>query len=749
MYLKSLELSGFKSFAKKTSLSFGSPITSIVGPNGSGKSNVAEGFRFVLGEQSIKSLRGKRGEDLIFNGSRTMGRMSRASVKITLDNRKRLLNIDFDEVTLERVVHRDNNNEYLINGSQVRLKDIVELLAQAHMGPTGHHIISQGEADRILNANLKERRLMIEDALGLKVYQYKRAESERKLERTRENIAQVESLRRELAPHLKFLKKQVEKVEKARELRNELTALYAEYLIREERYLGAEREALTQEEKEPKKRLAELEHLLTKAKTTLEGSKRRDDKSSRVLAFEQILRGLRTKKDELVRETGRIEGELAGEERRLKKLREESEREETRSVPLTDVREFTSALGKELSRAEVAGDTSAFREIVRQVKSLVATFVKRFESARDERSLGEVKAQIETLQAERTQLDSRLKELEKEEKENRAAYENLRIELEKEKDESRDAEREIFRIMAESNDIRATLNLLKSREDTLKLEEEEYKREYKEATVLVGAEVLRQAKEISSDEVAEERSVQHDRRRQLEKQKIRLEEMGSGTSEEMLKEYQDASDRDSFLEREVGDLIASAGSLQTLIKELTEKLDFEFKEGVRRINTQFEEFFKLMFGGGVASLTVVRPEKRKQNAEEDLLAEGDMPAEEVETEEGIEIRVSLPHKKIRGLEVLSGGERALTSIALLFAISQVNPPPFIILDETDAALDEANSRKYGNMIETLSKYSQLVLITHNRETMSRAGVLYGVTMGNDGVSKLLSIQFEEAVKVAK
>ena len=99
--------------------------------------------------------------------------------------------------------------------------------------------------------------------------------------------------------------------------------------------------------------------------------------------------------------------------------------------------------------------------------------------------------------------------------------------------------------------------------------------------------------------------------------------------------------------------------------------------------------------------------------------------------------------------MLSGGERALTSIALLFAMSQVKPPPFIILDETDAALDEANSRKYGDMVENLSKHSQLILITHNRETMSRAGVIYGVTMDRSGVSKLLSIQFEEAVAVAK
>jgi chromosome segregation protein len=120
-----------------------------------------------------------------------------------------------------------------------------------------------------------------------------------------------------------------------------------------------------------------------------------------------------------------------------------------------------------------------------------------------------------------------------------------------------------------------------------------------------------------------------------------------------------------------------------------------------------------------------------------------------EVEEGIDIAITLPHKRIKGLHMLSGGERALTSIALIFAMSQVNPPPFLILDETDAALDEANSKRYGDMIETLAKHSQLIVITHNRETMSRAGILYGVTMGNDGVSKLLSVKFEDALAVAK
>jgi len=156
-----------------------------------------------------------------------------------------------------------------------------------------------------------------------------------------------------------------------------------------------------------------------------------------------------------------------------------------------------------------------------------------------------------------------------------------------------------------------------------------------------------------------------------------------------------------------------------------------------------------MFGGGTAGLSVIREKRRKKRLDTELPLDDEEIIEEEEGEEGIEINVNLPRKKVKSLMMLSGGERALTSIALLFAISQVNPPPFIILDETDAALDEANSRKYGDMIANLSQYSQLILITHNRETMSRAGVLYGVTMGADGASKLLSIQFEEAVAVAK
>lgn len=148
-----------------------------------------------------------------------------------------------------------------------------------------------------------------------------------------------------------------------------------------------------------------------------------------------------------------------------------------------------------------------------------------------------------------------------------------------------------------------------------------------------------------------------------------------------------------------------------------------------------------MFGGGGGSAQVVRVPVRGGEDEE-----GEGATEGVRT--GVELSVSLPKKRVHSLMMLSGGERTLTSIAFIFAMSQINPPPFLILDETDAALDEANSRRYGDMISHLSEKSQLVLITHNRETMARAGMLYGVTMAGDGVSRTISVKLEDAQQSA-
>ena len=769
MYLKSLELSGFKSFAKKTSLDFSAPISGIVGPNGSGKSNIAEAFRFVLGEQSIKSLRGKRAEDLIWNGSHDVSRSNRASAKVIFDNTRRGMNIDFDEVSIERVVHRDSSSEYFINGSQVRLKDIIELLASARIGSSGHHIISQGEADKILNANIRDRREMVEDALGLKIYQYKKQESQRKLEKTEENIESVRSLRREIAPHLKFLKKQVEKLEQANEMRECLKELYRNYFKREELYLKTERNRLEDEKRIPEKRRRELENELAKAKQILAGSSAKDIKSEELINIEGKLKGARFQKDSLTRDIGRIEGEINSLEKILKRQNELARQAQDRKIELREIEGVVSDIDGEIETALRNDDISQVKNILRSIKDTLFGFISKHRSADNSSDNAETERELDILKQERVKIEELLKQSEEAEEKILGEYSALREEIDKEKDSSRDAEKAMFKIMAEQNEVSGKLRELEYREDKLKHSEESFKMELKEAGVLAGVAALHydsskildeNGVEISVEDILKEnRTIQDERRRVIEKIKIRLEDAGVGSGEEVLKEYREAGERDVFLTRELEDLDKSAMSLKGIIKELEGFITNEFKEGVNKINTQFQEFFSSMFGaGGHASLLVIREKKKKKNSDVDVstllggsLGEGgDLPDEiEEEGEEGVDIDVSLPRKKIKGLTMLSGGERALTSIALLFAISQVNPPPFIILDETDAALDEANSKKYGDMIENLSKYSQLILITHNRETMSRAGIIYGVTMGADGISKLLSIKFEEAVKVAK
>ena len=757
MRLKRLEIFGYKSFGKKAILEFNSQITSVVGPNGSGKSNIAEAIRFVLGEQSMKSMRGKRGEDMIFNGSQSAGRANRANVTIVFDNTKREFSLDFDEVAIAREVYRDGTNQYSINGSQVRLKDVFELLAAVHIGASGHHIISQGEADRILNANPKERREMLEDALGLKIYQYKRAESERRLEKTEENMKEAEALRREIAPHLRFLKKQVEKINEGKELRERLIGLYREYLKREEIYVEHRKNDIGGRRHAPAGELADLTIKIEHARETLAGENAADDKSRRLLDVEAKLRGVRARHDECSRTMGRIEGMIEFEEKQLRKKQEALEHKEDIPIRLGDVEGLESSLTQELDIAQHSQDISVLHGVLGRVRALMRDFINHHKAEAGEMSLtDEDYRELTELKAEKQKSDEALRALNDEAAQMERDYQAVKSEIDQEKEQSRDTERALFEMMNRRGELQSILDRIRSEEENLNRESRRLEEELGEAGILLGRAVLDYSSvALAVEEVLNEpRETQETRRREIERGKIRLEDIGAQGGEEAEKEYTETIERDAYLEKEISDLVTTQQSLYSLIAELNEKLDTEFKVGVKKINKQFSDFFTLMFGGGVAELFVVKIEKRKKRDTDIDLSDvpGEATGDETEDEddeEGVDIAVSLPHKKIKGLVMLSGGERALTSIALLFAISQVNPPPFMVLDETDAALDEANSRKYGDMIENLAKLSQLMVITHNRETMSRAGTLYGITMGSDAVSKVLSISFEDAQAVAK
>ncbi|MFH1711965.1 MAG: AAA family ATPase, partial [Patescibacteria group bacterium] len=235
MHLTRLEVQGFKTFAKKTVIDFlipqkdRNPLTVIVGPNGSGKSNTADAIRWCLGEQSMRQLRGKKSEDLIFSGSKNKSRSGFAEVTMTFNNEDHAMKIDYAEVTITRRFFRDGDSIYLLNGKNARLQDIQLLLAEAGIGQRSYTVIGQGMVDHVLTSSPEERKIFFDDATGVRGLQIKRHQSMLKLKKASENLVEVEMLLAEIEPRLRSLKRQVRKLEKREVIERELHEIQVGY----------------------------------------------------------------------------------------------------------------------------------------------------------------------------------------------------------------------------------------------------------------------------------------------------------------------------------------------------------------------------------------------------------------------------------------------------------------------------------------------------------------------------------------
>ncbi|MGA0857815.1 MAG: chromosome segregation SMC family protein, partial [Candidatus Nanopelagicales bacterium] len=244
MYLKSLTLKGFKSFASTTTLEFEPGITCVVGPNGSGKSNVVDALSWVMGEQGAKTLRGGKMEDVIFSGTTDRGALGRAEVILTIDNTDGALPIEYQEVTISRIMFRSGGSEYAINGEPCRLLDIQELLSDSGIGREMHVVVGQGQLDSILRATPQERRGFIEEAAGVLKHRKRKEKTLRKLEAMQGNLVRLTDLTNELRRQLTPLGKQAEVARRAdviqREVRDAKSRLYADDLLALKEKLEAE-----------------------------------------------------------------------------------------------------------------------------------------------------------------------------------------------------------------------------------------------------------------------------------------------------------------------------------------------------------------------------------------------------------------------------------------------------------------------------------------------------------------------------
>lgn len=723
--LKRLELTGFKSFAGKTVLEFPEGITAIVGPNGSGKSNVVDAIRWLLGERDAKSLRGGKVEDLIFAGTPKRGRVGQASASLHFSNASGFFPIEYGEVTVGREVNRDGVSKYYLNGSEVLLRDLVDFFARVRLGARGLVVVTQGNSDLFLQASPQGRREMLEEVLGLREYQLKKADAERKLKSSTQNLEKVRALIEEILPHLRGLRRQTNRWEKRGEYERELKAL-------EDQYYGREWQELARSRKEIASRISQHEHgrgalveALSSAQTELGEVEAKQPES------QSELQKIKTETTRLLESQNRVQKELGRLEAQVEM--------ESRAKPSKDGPAHHELLGLlRRVKTELSGrmnaDPEDLRRIIKQLLEEIEELVEPKASSRVEQNISPVLTKrLAELNSELQELEGRLLEL-------RRLEEALSLGQQDFHREFKSAVAKVDQAKEELERWTTSGRQLEFERERIGLRAEELERRIQE-TGRTPEDFLAVA---LGPETAPSPGGEAERR--IFRLRGELAAMGE-VDQAVVTEAKATEERYAFLTREAEDLEKAQTDLRQLSRDLAEKIRTEFSSALTHINREFDKFFGLMFDGGRAELVLEKPRVKAKRSEDEEAEEGKEAKEddllpEEEPEEGIEVSIRLAKKRMGSLEALSGGERSLVGIAAIFAIISVSPPPFLVLDEIDAPLDERNARKFSSLLKEFSKQTQFVLVTHNRATMEAADVLYGVTLDEDGTSKILSMKLE-------
>ncbi len=722
-FLKKLELNGFKSFANKTVLEFPAGIVAIVGPNGSGKSNVVDSIRWLLGERDAKNLRGSKVEDLIFAGTQKRARVGMASASLHFENKNKFFPVDFEEVVVTRQISRGGESKYFLNKSEILLRDLIDFFAKARLGSKGLIIIGQGDSDLFIRSTPMERREMIEEMLGLREYQLKKTDAERRLRNSRINLDKTKALIEEILPHLRSLKRQTGRWERRGELAEELRNLENDFFGSQLKDIAVSESLIGEKIAENKKQREALDAALRaaeKRQADIEASQPEEKKE--LGKIKEDIRALMDRRNVMQKDLGRLEAQM--EMAATPKARA--------GYPAEKLLELVRKMRIELERA--------LEEDVRELHATVEKMLEEIDLTLDEKEEAPaeipegLRKEFEKITKDFRALDAEIAELRKKEqlfeKGQEGFYQMFKA--------------AVGEVQIAKNRIGEWENRNRSfvlERERLDLRREEMSRQIEQSG--------RRPEEFAPTDAASvsQRGDLSEMERRMFRLRGDLASIGE-VDEALMKEAKDTESRYGFLAKESEDLEAAVRDLTKLMQELSEKIKTEFEGSLEKINKEFEKFFTVMFGGGSAKLKILKPkiDKPRIDEEEDVPAETEEAAEEdiaPEDNNGIEIDVKLPRKKITSLDVLSGGERSLVGIAAVFAMISVSPPPFLVLDEVDAPLDERNARRFSEMLREFSKHTQFIVVTHNRATMESADVLYGVTLDDDGTSKIVSMKFEE------
>jgi len=834
MYLKHLEILGFKSFADRTRLDFDPGLIAIVGPNGCGKSNVSDAIRWVLGEQKPTALRCSKLSDVVFNGTDTRKPLGAAEVSITFADCEKELGTDYHEVTITRRVYRDGTGEYFINKQQSRLKDVQHLFMGTGIGTSSYSVMAQGQIDAILSSKPEDRRAVFEEAAGITKFKSDRKDALRKIEQTEQNLLREADVLREMKRQIATLQRQVGKAKRHKELRDQLRGLDI-YVSKQKIHSydqDLEQNAINRQE---------IDRAIAEAQET-------------VSAAEQAAQDLHARVHEVEERLQTLAGEQAAAEGEYRRARE------VIGVNATRVEEYKGYIVRD--RAEIEASRRLMEEVVMQAESLSQKTTLLTDSlAASKEALAAAEAEFEDLQsaidAKRDDVAAKRREVadttrtgslvnDSEVSRNGAVEiwragtsvttmmkrEDLMAVVAKAEDELREMElrhipasQKLTECRIAASQMEQELSFVGQQKESAQLRRDEIARaiEGRESTIAGYEDSIARLTEESGglldelDELKERASGYVDlindergkrsemlsriseadrqvaqRRAALDQAKdfrgkleVQATEAGmrrQNVYEHLQDEYglfadavmrepdpqwkdgapppldelegsvrrlqaeiaalgavnmvaidecRELEERYAKEKAQEEDLIAAKAQLMELIGNLNDTSGNMFRTTFETANKNFQTMFTKLFGGGEARLVLL------ENEEDPL-------------ECGIDIIARPPGKRPQSVTLLSGGERTMTAVALLFSIFMIKPAPFCMLDELDAALDDANIGRFVSQLQEFLAQSQFLIITHNQHTIAGSDLVYGVSQQEKGVSRVISMKLSDlGAKVSK
>ena len=808
MRLKNISLSGFKSFVDPTKITFPSEMSGVVGPNGCGKSNIIDAVRWVMGEISAKNLRGESMADIIFNGSSSRAPSARASVELLFDNDDGRIGGEYSsysEISVKRTVDIDGKSTYYLNNSECRRKDITDIFLGTGLGPRSYAVIEQEMATKLISSKPEELRAYIEEVAGISVYKERRKETESRIKRTKENLNRVSDLQDEIDRQLLKLKQQVKSAERYNELKDKekkLNSLLKTFNWQQKTEAAAK---LNLSIKEIELEIEKVNSNKQGIQSTIDKSKVRQDEiqleinktqeefyssGAKLSKSEQELVFLKGQRNDLIQQEANLKNEIRNfeglHERNNNKLIELQaelkekepllqkmdasisqldgalspiflskqlllEVEELKSNLETYRRDFNNFKAKNLEETldTVLKFDSKIKKLVEAIENQTSKQEEKFTVQKDK--LLSLSSEITNLKVKIAQISSEKESYINDEENKKNQLERVSSDISALDEPIKKLEIDIKPLLDSRSSVEDSLTEIRNEFSNLSEEIRTLERSLHESDI----EIERIRKDSQDSKINRQGYLSEAEiyLKQLEKDgydiNVLLDELSANDTEENFideitkveqsierigpinlaatEEFKIEEERKKEIVDQIEELESALKTLENAIKKIDQESKTLFKDTYDSLNIKIAELFPKLFGGGHAKL---------ETTSDDIL------------DTGIVFKAMPPGKKNVNVSQLSGGEKALSSIALVFSFFSLNPAPFCILDEIDAPLDDFNTSRFINMVEEMSNQVQFIFVTHNKISMEKSKHLIGVTMQEPGVSRLVTVDVDEAIKLA-